>query len=467
MNAAKERGRRKLVAVITLIYLLLIFEGVLRKWLFPSISQALFFVRDPFVLVACWLAFRHGFVPKGSGFFTVGVAIGFCAFLLVAAQLLSAAGSVDGALLLAAYGWRNYFLYLPLAFVIGAAFQRPDLERIVKITLLLAVPISVLVFLQFISPLTSPINVGFGADESLQFRGLTVDQFHTRPMGTFTSDVGQKEFTVSALAMALSLWLAPVARRYVKFWILLPATGAVLACLAVSGSRGAMLHSGILMIAAAGCAFVIRGGGVSARAVIWPSVIGVIAVALYPVLFPDGYSTFMARWNAAALVETQAFSLGVFGRALYGFVDFFYLLGDTPVLGYGLGLAGNASHTLGIAIQGFEGWAETDWARHIVDLGPVVGLVFIVYRIALVGWLGVRCLRGARRDGDPTAVLLFAFVSIELLYGQISGHGTINGYAWLFTGFCLAAASPAHGATAAETARETVEPQPRFANLMR
>ncbi len=465
MTSANEPARRKLVVLVTLVYLLLIFEGALRKWLFPSLSQALFFVRDPFVLIAYWLAFRHGFFPKGNVFLVTGVAFGFVAMLLVAAQVLAAAGSVDGMLLLAAYGWRNYFLYIPLAFLIGNVFQRPDLERIVKLTLILAVPTAVLVFLQFISPLDSPINVGFGT-AGMQFRGLTVDPVHTRTMGFFTSDVGQKGFTVSALAMALALWLAPAKARFVKYWMLIPATAAVLSCLAVSGSRGAMLHSGIVMIAAMASAAVVRGGGVSARAVIWPTVLGVVAVALYPVLFPEGYSSFMGRWNAAAIVETRYSSLGIIARALYGFVDFFSLLGDSPILGYGLGLAGNASITLGIEIPGFTGWAETDWARHVVDLGPFLGILFIVYRIAFVTWLGLRCLSGARRAGEPMAILLFAFVGIDLLYGQISGHGSVNGYVWLFTGFCLAAIAPRPVAAAASDGEPLVQP-PRFANLMR
>jgi hypothetical protein len=466
MTSPQERARRKLVVLITLIYLLLIFEGALRKWVLPSMGQALFFVRDPFVLLTYWLAFRHGFFPRGNAFLVTGVVFGFLAVLLSAAQILTAAGKMDGLLLLAGYGWRNYFLYIPLAFVIGNVLQRPDLERIVKLTLILAVPTAILVFLQFISPLDAPINVGFGG-KGMQFIGNTLNQHHTRTMGFFTSDVGQKGFIVSAFAMALALWLAQAKRRFMKYWMLLPATAAVLSCLAVSGSRGSMVHCGIVMIAAMLCAVLVRSGGVSARAVVWPAVIGVAAVTLYPVLFPEGYTAFMGRWNAAAIEETRNSGLGIIGRALYGFVDFFTLFGDVPILGYGLGLAGNASITLGIEIPGFTGWAETDWARHMVDLGPFVGILFIVYRIAFTVWLGLHCLRGARRTGEPLPILLFAFVGIDLLYGQIAGHGSVNGYTWLFTGFCLAAAAWPASATERVPASEPPVPQPRFANLMR
>ena len=464
--STREAARRKLVWLITFIYLVLIFEGVLRKWLFPSASQALFFIRDPFVLVAYWLALRHDFFEPRGLVFKASIGFGVLGILLGAIQLLSIGAGVQGLLLLEGYGWRNYFFYIPLAFVIGATFQRADLERIVKITLLIAIPMSALAFLQYVSPLNSPINVGIASDSAAQFHGLTVDKDHTRPMGTFTSNVGQKQFITSALAMVLGLWIAPAARRFVKLWLLIPATGAVLACLAVSGSRGAMLHCGIVLIAAIFCAAVIRKGGISVRALVLPVVIGVAAVMLYPILFPDSYASFMWRWDAAAVSETRYFKWGVVGRALYGFVEFIGLMGDTPLAGYGLGVAGNASIMLGVQnITGFTGWAEADWSRHIVDLGPVVGVLFIGYRVLFTSWLGLRSLAGSRRQADPLAVMLFAYVSFELLTGQVTGHGSVNGYVWLFTGFCFAAF--ARSTVKAESASPAAVPAPRFANLMR
>jgi len=466
MSSVKEAARRKLVWLVTFIYLLLIFEGVLRKWLFPSASQALFFIRDPFVLIAYWLALRHDFFAPRGFMFNASIAFGVLGILLGAVQLLSIGAGVQGLLLVEGYGWRNYFFYIPLAFVIGATFQRADLERIVKITLVLAIPIAALAFLQYMSPLNSPINVGIASDSASQFHGLTVDKDHTRPMGTFTSNVGQKQFITSALAMVLGLWIAPAARRFVKIWLLIPATGAVLACLAVSGSRGAMLHCGIVMIAAVFCAAVIRKGSVSVRALVLPAVIGVAAVMLYPVLFPESYASFMWRWDAAAVSETRYFKWGVFGRALYGFVEFIGMMGDTPLAGYGLGVAGNASITLGIQnITGFTGWAEADWSRHIVDLGPVLGVLFIAYRVLFTSWLGLRSLSSARRLADPLAVMLFAYVSFELLVGQVTGHGSVNGYVWLFTGFCFAAF--AQSTAKVEAASPAAASTPRFANLMR
>jgi len=466
---ARERARRQVVALVTVFYLLLIFEGALRKWLLTSYGQPLFFIRDPVVLAIYWLALRHGFLPRTRVLLWVGLAFGFVGLLTIAVQALGVAATIDKWPLLAAYGWRNYFLYIPLPFVIAETLRQADLQRIARITFLLALPIAVLVVLQFRAPLDATINVGFAASSAQQFHGLAVDMNHTRPMGTFTSDVGQKEFIVTGMAMLLALWIAAPAHRYLKLWQMAVVTCALLTCLALSGSRGAMLACGVVAAAAVGSAAVVRQGGVPARALVVPVVLILLAVVLYPIVFPEGYSTFMNRWAQAHEAEAQVFGGGVFGRAFYSLYDFLGFLSDAPLTGYGLGLAGNASLTLGVTIPGFSGWAESDWARHVVDLGPVLGIAFIVYRIALVVWLGRVCIVGARSSGNQLPLLLFASCAVELLYGEITGHGTVNGYTWLFTGLAAVSAT-AHAHARASATAAAAEPSAAalpFPNLLR
>jgi hypothetical protein len=269
--------------------------------------------------------------------------------------------------------------------------------------------------------------------------------------------------------MLLSLWLVPAARRFIKAWWLIIATAAALSCLAVSGSRGAMIASGIVCLAAVGSASALKGGlGTASRTLLLPTVIVLAAAALYPIAFPDGYEAFLHRWSAAADVETQSFSLGVFGRALYGFVDFFQYMASAPLTGYGLGFAGNARTILAVTVPGLTDSGETDWARHMIDLGPIIGVAFIFYRLMLTTWLGVTCFKGTRNTGNPLALLLFADIGVELLYGEITGNGTINGYAWLLAGVCIAASKSPLAATATATASDAaIAVEPRFANLMR
>lgn len=465
-GGASERGRRAIVALVTVMYLLVITEGAIRKWLLPQWSDYLFFVRDPLVLATYVLALVQGRFPTRNALLWWGLALALVGALLVFLQAVIGSG-FERQLLLAAYGWRNYFLYLPLAFVIGSTLRPQDVERLTTMTLLLSLPVAVLVALQFYAPIDAPINIGSALDEAHQFRGLGLTEEHTRPMGTFTSNAGQSLFVASAMAIVLAMWIAGArSRSGYRHLLLLAASAATLTGLAFSGSRTAVITCGLLLFAAGGLALVIRRAAVAARAISIPSLVAIATIFLYPLVFPAGYSAMVTRWSLASQDEA-GIRFGVFGRALYGFVDFARLLADTPLLGFGMGLGGNASTQLGATVAGDVplAVAETDWARHIVDLGPLLGLVFIAYRIAAVAWIARRTLQHARRSSDPMPFMLFAFISTTLLYGQIAGHGTTNGYCWIFTGLCIAASTPV-----------TVKPRPavagavaapRFPNLLR
>jgi hypothetical protein len=463
-----ERARRRIVNLLIVYFLLLIFEGALRKWALPSYGQWLFFVRDPVVLVIYWLALRGSYFSWRNPLLAAGMGFAFLGLLMIAIQAVGVASGIAKWPILAVYGWRNYFLYIPLPFVIARVVRERDLQRFARIALVLAIPIAILVLMQFRAPPGAPINVGFGTTTVEQFHGLTVDVNHTRPSGPFTSDVGQKEFTVTALALLLAMWIAPARRRLVPPALLIVATCALLTCLAVSGSRGAILASAVVVAAAVASGPFVRSSGTSARAVLLPALLVVAAVLLYPIVFPEGYATFMNRWTEAQVAELHTFHGGVFGRALYSFYDFTSLLGDAPLSGYGMGLAGDAALTLGVVIPGFHGWAESDWARHIVDLGPVVGMAFILYRVALVTWIGSACLAGARRLGSQLPLLLFAGCAFDLLSGELTGNGAVNGFVWLFSGLSLAAAGLG-GEEATETSplRATARAVQLFPNLMR
>src|SRR5262245_8792220 len=181
---ARERARRRLVNTVFVVYLLLIFEGSIRKWVVPELGLFVFFIRDPFVLYAYVLAFQHKLWPKRSIWLPIFGAMALFGIVLAAIQLLQrGAGTTEA--LLTVYGWRSYFLYPPLALLVGAQFQQQDLQRLARWTLLLSVPIGALVAVQFFSPPGAPINVGAAADRGLQFVGLSLSPEHTRPMGTF------------------------------------------------------------------------------------------------------------------------------------------------------------------------------------------------------------------------------------------------------------------------------------------
>lgn len=438
-GGARERARKRLVAVVLVIYLLAIFEGSIRKYLLPQFGQYVFFIRDPFLIYAYVLATRFAFWPRNNGFFKLSVFM--CIFGMLLFGMQSATGGFgETRLLLGVYGWRSYFFYVPLAFLVGAQFKAADIARFAKITLVLSVPIAVLVTLQFFSPMDSVINVGIAAEKEFQFKGIGLNAVHIRPTGPFTSGAGQQQFVATACALVLALLLLPAAQRKVGFLPLMVAAGAILTSVALSGSRGTLLQCILIGLFALAIGFIGRGAALKAKALALPASLGAAAVVLYPIVFPEGFAAFVDRWNGAAAVESR-FAGGVLGRALFGFIDFIRLVEVVPALGYGLGYGGNASITLRATVDGIMPGllAETDYARHMVDLGPAFGVCYIVFRIALVIWLSRMVLLATRRAADPLPMMLFAYASYVVLLGQLTGHGSINVYGWLFTGLCIAA----------------------------
>lgn len=437
-SPARELARLRVVRLVFVVYLLAIFEGALRKYVLPEFGQYIFFVRDPFLAWAYVIATRWQLWPRREALWQVTQWAAVLGLVILMLQITFGPQS-DLRLLLGAYGWRAYFFYTPLAFLVGATFERDDLRRLARLTLLLAVPISLLVAVQFFSPPGAPVNVGTAEDKLLQFQNLVVDTTHVRPAGPFSSNVGQGQFDATAFAMLLALVITPAARRRLGLPTLIVGGGAVLTCVALSGSRGTILQTAMILAFAPPLAALARDGATRTRAALIPIALGVGAVLLYPVVFPESFAAFMLRWTTAQTDESEVG--GVFGRALIGFVDFTRLTDVVPPLGFGLGFGGNAAVLLKATIDGVQPgvYAESDYARHMVDLGAACGIVYIVFRLVVVGWLLRRVVLATRRSSDPLPLLLFAYAGYVILIGQITGNGSINVYAWLFAGVCIAA----------------------------
>lgn len=431
-NSLEEAQRRRIVTLIFIIYWLLIFEGALRKWAFPQFHQVLFYVRDPFVLLTYWLALKYRVWPRPSPLLLSGIILSLLSLIPIVFQLFGSLGSI----VIYGYGWRNYFFYIPLAFIMGDQLRAADLRHLVKYSLLVALPIAVLVFVQFFSPAENPIN------SSLIEGGLVqagVIEGVIRTYGTFTSSSGQTPFVASLVAMLLASWIIPAEQRPFKRWLLLLISGAVLTNLALSGSRGAFLHSGLMLVLAIVAALVLSHDAMRARTLTLTLVLTVIGGILIPLLFPTAFDAIVERSTGAYAVEDELYNYGTVGRIVHDVIHFTELMPDTPLLGYGLGFFGNAYSESASKLISSSNYVEDDWSRNIVELGPMLGLLYIFLRLALACWLIMGAIKATSRSNNPLPLLLAGFTGVIVVYGQLTGHGSVNGYGWLFVGFCMAA----------------------------
>ena len=276
-----------------------------------------------------------------------------------------------------------------------------------------------------------------------------------RTYGTFTSSPGEGAFIGSVVAMLLAAWLRPKFKRPVGGVTLVAASAAGISLIALSGSRGAIVAAGIIFVAGIWATLLISGRSLAFQKLLIPILLLAAGGLLTPLVFPRAAEALSNRFASAGYAEEQRYGAGgIFGRAIYSVGSFRFLLGSAPPQGYQMGLGGNAAGAISRTGTGGKSGVlydprlilfgprelaavESDWGRQIVELGPVLGLLFIMFRIAFVVWLGKEALAATMRSGDPLPVLLFAFVGAYVFNGQITGHGTLNGYGWMFAGFCM------------------------------
>lgn len=413
-------------------YLLLPLEGILRKWMFADIERIFGFVRDP-ILIAIYVvyAFRsRRTLPVWAAMYFIFAGL-FVAYVLAFA-ILNATPPIVMAL-----GIRSYVLYIPLAFILGHELSDADIRKFIIVSLYISIPISLLVFLQFTSPVESPINKGTSDDIESRF---VVVAGIVRPYGPFTFTQAQAHFTALMVAITLIAW--EKRRQYAIPTVLLGAGAfSTLTMGALSGTRT------FFGLAALVCAAYVLAGlaapqarqGV-ARLASFASVL-IAFFVVFTVLFPTSFSAMSERQGEAEYAEGSTIA-----RALRGF-DISEQLNSAPLFGYGAGSGSNAA-TVIAGLEGFV-YGETEWGRMVNELGSLIGPLAILFRVGVTLWLGWRCAKINRLTGDGAALILFGFSGYMLLYAQTTGQNQNLSFCWLAAGLTLSLCRSAQAPVAA------------------
>jgi len=398
--------------LIWLYFILWIVEGALRFWVLPSLSNPLLIVRDPVVILIYLAALSSGVMPRNV--FTIG------SIILSVVAFLAAILVGHGSFLVALYGVRATFLHLPLIFVIQRVCRKEDIEQICRVVLWLSVPMAFLAVYQFRSPAESWINQG----------GMRAHYSTVRPAGTFSFVSGMVAF-----ASLVSAFLAHSFTSMRSFGLVRSASAAVaaLAMVAVSNSRTMAFSVGIIFVMMVGLVF-FRGTKVIGS-VLLIGVIGLASTTLSTTeFFADGTQSLKRRFldnaTSSGIIESA------FQRVFGNFMEGFYASNEAALLGQGIGYGTNAGAMLLTGKREFLG-GETDWSRTIVELGPILGWIFLAMRSA-IAWQMLKAGLKSLKAGNLLPMLLFGAGVVTVLIGQW-GVPTNQGFATLVAGFCLAA----------------------------
>lgn len=411
--------------LIWIYYILLLVEGALRKWVFPGQADALLIIRDPVALLIYALAIASGQFPLNKWILAVG-----CLFF---ASILASFAAGQTNLLILAYGLRTNYFHLPLIWIMVAVLDRNDLKHLGTFTLLTVVPMAIIMVMQFRSPMDAWINRGVGGSEDGQIFGA---EGKIRPPGLFAFITGPQLF----LPFATAFFLHQITKRENRYlpWLFVVACGVLIAiALPVSISRTAVLSTGLVgVVFVAAQVLTTQSPGAILKPAFGLLAI-FIALSALPV-FKEGRDVFMSRWEFAAVEEDGDGWKNVKTRTLSGLLVSFEALPRAKAFGEGIGVGSNVGTRLRTGLIGF-GLAEEEWSKIFLELGPVLGLSFILFRVALTIHLGISGLQSLIQTKDPLALLLFFGTGAAVFQFQW-GPPTILGFAVFGAGCTLVAA---------------------------
>lgn len=410
--------------LIWIYFWLLIFEGAIRKWVLPSAANALLLIRDPIVIYICCVAYRAGIFPRNP-FLLVGS-------ILAWVSLMAGLYVLPDAPLVAVYGLRANFLHLPMIFLVRNFFNKEDVRQVGYWTLLLAIPLALLMVIQFRAGAGAWVNAGAGED-AMQL-GLIDDK--VRASATFSFITGPVLFF--SFVAAFLIYGHFVGRVYPR-WLTYAATLSLGLAVAVAGSRTLAITVCIIFIFALFAGMVLQPRLAFKTIQLVGSLALISLILLQVPIFNEGMGAFSKRVEGAN--EAEGGTRGVLNsRVLDDFTRPLETLMEAPTWGIGLGMGTVVGAVLssGSKMPILYRDAERDLARNIFESGPILGLAFIILRWSLAAYIiraSVRCAR----QGETLPFLMSSVCGSVLLNGNL-GQSTVMGFGVFIGGLCLAAA---------------------------
>ncbi|WP_316786288.1 hypothetical protein [Pedobacter frigiditerrae] len=420
----KNSGGEKLNNIkkaVWLYFLLLVFEGALRKWFLPGLATPLLVARDPVALYVIFMVWQTGNMPK-SNYLTGMVVI---TVIAVFTGMLFGHGSLSVSL----YGARILLIHFPFIFAMGRVFDREDVLQVGKVLLYVSIPMALLVAMQFYSPQSAWVNRGVGGD--MAGAGFSGALGFFRPPGTFSFTNGTTLFFSFVAVYVIYFWLNP---NIVSRWLLLGASIAVMVAIPLSISRSLLFGIGVSVMFSLLPA--LKGGKYFGQIIVVTIVVMLGLVGLNQMsFFQTATEAFTSRFETANTVEGGL--NGVFAdRYLGGLIAAIKSSAEQPFFGQGIGMGTNAGAAL-ITGKGTTFLvSEGEWGRLIGEMGPVLGLLAISFRLGL-SWDLARKAYSRLRINDTLPWILLSFVLLNLPQGQWA-QPTSLGFGVFATGILIA-----------------------------
>ena len=440
---------RKVQLLLWAYFWLLIFEGALRKWISPGLSNPLLVIRDPICILAIMLGWRF---LRHSPWWGWVVGLWSIAALAVVFAVFGGHGDLSTAL----YGARILFLHFPLIFLFPLVFDRDDVWAFAKALLVVCIPMTVLIAMQYSLPQSHFLNVAPGGDEGGGFSGA-LGKF--RSSGTFSFTNGVSSFYPLAAA-AFAAWITAIPYKPAG-WTWFSAAALIIA-LPISISR-TIFFSYTLVAGFAIAAAALSGKAIRNFLIGTVIVAGLfLAVSQLP-LFQDAREAFDARWRMATEIEGGDDGVsGVLTHRVGGaFLRGMKTIPEVPFFGVGVGIGTNVGAKLATGDRAFL-VAEDAWSSTIGELGPVLGVILILLRLVLGAIMTIAAVKQSLKKNTLPLILCSSALPAIVIGG--TAQPTSLGFLVVSCGLMLAACNPTRERLVQYySGFEVTEPRPEYA----
>jgi hypothetical protein len=409
------------------IFIVVLLEGAIRKWIWGSATIPLLGLRDLVVVYAVFWGILHRYFDIRAIGESLLIFLTLLVFFWTSIQMLSGFQPP----IVGAIGFRFWVLYLWFALLCARALSWQDIEYLFKffaLTLLFMVPLALV---QFMSPSSAFINRQAGGDDQFIF---TVVGDIVRTTGTFSFTVGYT--TYMAFVTPVVLWIMSGGLKdSLNSLIRLLIVGLFFVGALVSGSRGTIMTT--IFFTGMWFLTLVLANKIPKLSPV-KMLVGLAGlVILFFLLFPILERSFEANTqrfeNASAAEDVGKRIIGIYMGSDDTWEQF-------SILGYGIGAGANASRGF-MSVTGNGFLMGENEVERILNEGGMVGLIFALSKwlVILTGLLS--SWRIFKRNNEFLPLSIWLVIAIQLPTGSVIGQLTVHGFILLLLGLGFAALS--------------------------
>jgi hypothetical protein len=408
--ASLSRAGYAFIAVLLIIVL----EGAVRKWVVSSASLPLILSRDLIAIYLIFHAWSNGSLRRQGRITTVLLA---WSCLVVAWGMLQLIGGESSPVVLL-IGLRFWLLYIWFGVAAAASMNEKDYRAAVLVAVGLLLVLGPLAVVQHFAPPGARINTQVEGDEEGVFIAIAGV---VRTTGTFSFTLGYATYLAVVAPLVFGV-VGARKRTQLQSLFVLAVFGFFIVGSVVSGSRTAVIYSGLMLAAYFAGRLWLSKGKAKIRAAL-AVFVGAVMVAILLFAFSGALEVTGQRFEQAS--EAEDF----WQRVLTIFFGEPYTYSMITWLGAGLGLGSNLATYVRTGGAEVFALAEVEASRILLE-GGLLGYAFTALKVVVIG-LGIgKSVLLAYKLRSVYPILVWMTVSLAILtwsaVGQITAHGFLG-----------------------------------------